>query len=167
MTSLWKDQKPALMAMIFLAIAMMLYPSVVLGGLDNIMNWTGTGGNLTTVFPQVESIVSIFAILFLIVIVFAALGLIVMGGLKAYKGEEAGQMLIMGMIMILIFLMMFTIVLDAVDEALQSGTLDSYTGLEAILELVPLLVFVVIGFECVGLIGGAAYTSYAKGKGKK
>ncbi len=164
MTSLWKDQKPALLAMIFLAIAMMLYPTVILEGLDQILAWTGTGGNLTAQFPQVESIVTIFAMLFLIAIVFAALSLIVMGGVKAYRGEEAGQMLIMAMIMILIFLMMYTIVLDGVDEALQSANLASYTGLEAILTIVPLLVFVVIGFECVGLIGGSAYTMYKKGK---
>ena len=164
MTTIWKDQKPALLAMIFLAISLMLYPTVVLGGLDSILDWTGTGGNLTTVFPQLSSIVTIFAMLFLVTIVFAALALIVMGGVKAYKGEQAGQMLIMGMIMIMIFLMMFTIVLDAVDEALASANLASYTGLESILQIVPLLVFVVIGFEAVGLIGGGAYQSV---KGKK
>ena len=44
MTTIWKDQKPALLAMIFLAISLMLYPTVVLGGLDSILDWTGTGG---------------------------------------------------------------------------------------------------------------------------
>ncbi len=157
MANVWKDQKAALIAMIFLAIAMMLYPSIVLGGLDSILDWEGTGGNLTTVFPQLSTIVPIFGMLFLVVIVFAALALIVIGGLKAYKEEEKGQMLIMSMVLILIFLMVYTIVLDAIDTALQSPNLDAYTGLESILQIVPLIVFVTLGFEIIGLIGGAAY----------
>ncbi len=156
MTNVWKDQKLAIMAIVFLAITMMLYPSVVLAGLDSILDWEGTGGNLTTVFPTLGGIVPIFGMLFLVVIVFAALSMIVMGGIKAYKAEEKGQMLILAMVLIMVFLMIYTIVLDAIDEALQAENLASYTGLESILQIVPLIVFVVIGFEIVGLIGGAA-----------
>ena len=66
-----------------------------------------------------------------------------------FKGANSGVLI--GLVMIAISFIIFPIVLDGANEILTHGSLASYTGLEEIASIGPMLVFVVMLFGGLGL----------------
>lgn len=62
------------------------------------------------------------------------------------------MMLGVGIIFIAVGLIIFPVVMDGMDEVLDSASIDDYTGLESVSGVVPLIVL--IGFISAGVITG-------------
>lgn len=155
----------ALMGLILTAVAFVLFP-IVMEGTEAIMGWTAQGNasqNITQ-FTGLEAIVGIAPMIVFVFVVFAGIGIAAYGGYKTAVGGRVGMAMLLGLIMIAISFIVYPIVLDGCQELLD--TIDAsayeYTGLEAIVGIAPLLVFVSMLF---GGIGVGAYAGYKKMKG--
>lgn len=152
----------ALMGLIMTAIAFILFP-IVMEGTETIMGWTGSGGNITQ-FTGLQSVVQIAPMIVFVFVVFAGIGTTVYGGVKTAQSGKVGMAMLLGLIMIAISFVIYPIVMDGTDTLLAAidASSYSYTGLESIAKIAPLLVFVSMLFGGIGL---GAYGGYKKLKG--
>ena len=148
-------------AMIFLAVGFIIYP-IVLDGTDSIATWQSANysagppqsGYTVADFTGLSPVVGITPLIVL-------LGFVVAGaiegfmGIKMIKGDSSGKldiaglmMLAIGLIFISVALIIFPVVLDGVATALDAAVGGTYTGLEPILSVTPLIVLVAF------LVGG-------------
>lgn len=156
----------ALMGLIMTAIAFILFP-IVIEGTETIMGWTGTGGNITQ-FTGLQSVVQIAPMIVFVFVVFGGIGLATYGGVKAAKEEKMTMALLLSLIMIAISFVIYPIVMDGTDTLLAAIADSSYTytGLESIASIAPLLVFVGMLFGGIGIGGYAVSKKFKKGKGE-
>lgn len=146
-------------AMIFLAVGFIIYP-IVLDSTDTILAWTYNGTSSFTIsdFTGLEPVAGITPLIVL-------LGFVVAGaitgfmGIRMIRGTEGGSlnpsslmMLGIGLIFIAVALIIFPVVLDGVASALDSDSISTYTGLEAILKVTPLIVLT--AFLTGGVVSG-------------
>jgi len=144
--------------LIMLAILFILFPTLVVTGSDTIIDWTGTGGSTIGNFTGLEAIVSIGPMLVFVAVLFAGLGSVAVGGVRTVTEGHAGMGMLLGVIVIGICLTVYPIVLDGTNELLNSAGIASYTGLEALAKIAPLMVFVSMLFTGIALIGYGAYS---------
>ena len=62
--------------------------------------------------------------------------------------------MLLGIVMIAIAFVIFPIVLDATDTVLASANITTYTGLQSVVKIAPLIVF-------VGLLFGGGFSLYS------
>lgn len=148
----------ALMGLIMIAIAFVLFP-IVIEGTETIMGWTGDSGGNITEFTGLESVVSIAPMIVFVFVVFGGIGVSAYGGVQAAQSGKVGMALLLALIMIAISFVVYPIVMDGTDSlqvAIEASSY-TYTGLDAIVGIAPLLVFVSMLFGGIGL---GAYTGY-------
>ena len=97
-------------------------------------------------------------------VVFAGIGVTAFGGVKTAQSGKIGMAMLLSLIMIAISFVIYPIVMDGTDTLLAAIAASdyTYTGLESIASIAPLLVFVSMLFGGIGL---GAYAGYKKLKG--
>lgn len=153
------------MSMVFQAVFFIVF-AIILEATNSITTWTGTGGNLTTVFPTTSSIVPIIPLIIFVILEFGALAGAAWGAKKTAEEEKLGVAMIMSVIMLAVGLIMFKIILTSAAALLGNAYMSAYTGLESVVEIAPMLILISYVFESVGTAVYAGYRS-AKGMGKK
>jgi len=150
-------------AMIFIAVGFIVYP-ITITGTDAILAYSySANGSITdasyTGLPAVTGIVPL-----LILIGFVTAGVVTgFMGVKVAKGSASGGrispqallMMAVGLIFIAVGLIIFPVVLDGVSSVMHgggAGISTSYTGLSAVVGIVPLLVL--ISFTSAAVISG-------------
>jgi len=151
------------MSMVFQAVFFIVF-AIILEATNSITSWTGTGGNLTTVFPTTSSIVPIIPLIIFVVLEFGALAGAAWGAKKTAEEEKLGTAMILAVIMLAVGLIMFKIILTAAATLLGNTYMSSYTGLKSVVEIAPMLILISYVFESVGT---AVYAGYRASKGKK
>jgi len=146
-------------AMIFLAVGFIIYP-IVLDSTDTILAWTYTGTTANATISTFTGLEPVTGITPLIVL----LGFVVAGAISGFMGIRmlrSGEgslnpaslmMLGIGLIFIAVALIIFPVVLDGVATAMDSTSIATYTGLESILKVTPLIVLT--AFLTGGVVAG-------------
>jgi hypothetical protein len=152
-----------LIGMVFQAIMFIIF-AIILSSVDNIMGWTGTGGNLTTVFPTVASITPIIPLLIFVILFFGGALLTGYGAKKTIEEGKLGIAMLLSVIMLAVGLLFYRIILDSAATLLAYPTMPNYTGLSSIVSIAPMLILVMYVFESLGTAGYAGYKAI---KGRK
>lgn len=172
MRKLLRDQKGTIdikglvmmgIGMIFLAVGFVIYP-IVMDACDEILDWTCTANaSLTDAdYTGLTEVVGIVPLLVLVAFVTAGaitgfLGYkISTGAATASTNNPASLIMIgIGLIFIAVGLIIFPVVMESVCVVLTgdgTGISSDYTGLEAILQVTPLIVL--IAFITAGVVTG-------------
>ena len=167
-------------AMIFLAVGFIVYP-ICLDATDSILAWsyTGTSINLTvstlanhTALTGMAAVTGILPLIILLGFVTAGaitgfMGYKQMTGTSAAMSPKNLMMLSIGLIFLSVSLIIFPVILDGIASAYETVSASSYTytGLTAILRVVPLIVLTV--FLAGGIVPMYFGGREAIGKGKK
>ena len=154
----------ALLGLIVTAIAFILVP-IVIEGTESILGWSGDSGGNITQFTGLESVVGIAPMIVFVFVVFAGIGVATYGGVKTAQSGKMGMAMLLALIMVAISFVIYPIVMDGTDSLLAEIEASSYTytGLEAIAGIAPLLVFVTMLFGGIGLGAYAGYKRFKKG----
>lgn len=149
--------------MIFLAVGFIIYP-IIMDACDEILGWTcsANGSISDATFTGLTEITGIIPLLVLVAFVTAGaitgfMGYkIASGAASASTTNPASLMLLgIGLIFIAVGLIIFPVIMESVCVVLTGdggGISSDYTGLEAILEVTPLIVL--IAFITAGVIAG-------------
>ena len=150
--------------MVFLAVGFIVYP-IVTTATDSILSWTySTNAAVikTSLFTGLTQVTGIVPLLVLIAFVTAGavtgfMGYKVSSGAATASATNPGSMMMLGIgiIFIAVGLIIFPVVLDGVGSVLHgsgAGISSTYTGLEAILKIAPLIVLV--AFITAGVVSG-------------
>jgi len=148
-----KQHSDIFLSMVFTAILFMVFPIILLF-VNQIMNWTGESLTLGN-FTGMESIVGIAPLILFVGAVFGNLMLTTYSGIKASK-EKLGTAVIIGVIMIGVGLVFYTLVLNGAEALLTDTYIDSYVGMSAIVGISPLLIFVMYIFGAIAVVGVSA-----------
>jgi len=145
--------------MVFLAVGFIVYP-IVMTATDAILDYECSANASITdaTFTGLTQVTGIVPLLILIAFVTAGavtgfMGYKVSSGQASASALNPGSlvMLAVGIIFIAVGLIIFPVVLDGVCEVLTGGV-TSYTGLDAILRIAPLIVLV--AFITAGVVSG-------------
>lgn len=141
-------------AMIFLAVGFIIYP-IVLTGTETILAWTASDNTSLTYgnVREFTGLSAVAAIVPLIVLIGFVASAVIEGmlGVKTIRGEGGGSVdlsgtLLMGigMIFVAIGLIIFPVIMDGIATALNASAASTttFTGLDAILRVVPLICLV-------------------------
>jgi len=150
--------------MVFLAVGFIVYP-IVTTATDTILAWTYSSNAAvikTSLFTGLTQVTGIVPLLVLIAFVTAGavtgfMGYKVGTGAQSASATNPGSLMMLGIgiIFIAVGLIIFPVVLDGIGSVLHgggTGISTTYTGLEAILKIAPLIVLV--AFITAGVITG-------------
>jgi len=149
--------------MIFLAVGFVIYP-IVMDATDTILAWTCTANASISdaTFTGLTEVTGIVPLLVLVAFVTAGaitgfLGYKVASGQAEASTSNPASLILLGigLIFIAVGLIIFPVVLESVCVVLTgggAGISSSYTGLEAILLVTPLIVL--IAFVTAGVVAG-------------
>lgn len=150
-------------AMIFIAVGFIVYP-ITITGTDAILAYQYTS-NATITDASYTGLTAVTGIVPLLILLGFVTSGVVTGfmGYKVAKGEKTVSrlnpvsllMLAIGIIFIAVGLIIFPVVLDGVSSVVHgdgAGISSSYTGLSAVVGVVPLLVL--IAFVSAAVISG-------------
>ncbi len=148
-------------AMIFLAVGFIMFP-IVTSATDDLLvySYSANASWNHSDFTGFDQVVGITPLLILLGFLSAAVFAMFLG-VKISKGAAGGTSLNLGSIIMLglsivfiaVGLIIMPVALDGVCTVLDSGSLSSYTGLESILKVTPLLVL-------ISFIGGAVLSGF-------
>lgn len=148
-------------SMIFLAVGFIMFP-VVMTGTDAVLDYAYTSNTSITdaTFTGLTAVTGVLPLVTLLGFVFAA----VITGFLGFRMQTRGggtlapgnlMMLGLGMVFIAIGVIIYPVTLDGIASVLHGsgqGISASYTGLSAILGVVPLIV--ITAFMAAGIVSG-------------
>jgi len=169
-------------AMIFLAVGFIIYP-ICLDATDSILSWnhTSTAANLTvstSAFTVNQTALTGMAAVTGILPLIILLGFVTAGAITGFMGYKQMMsnsaamspknlmMMSIGLIFLSVSLIIFPVILDGIASAYETvaASLYTYTGLLAILRVVPLIVLT--AFLAGGIVPMFFSGREAIGKGK-
>ena len=145
--------------LIFMAVGFIMFPNVT-DAASNILNYTYSGNNTITcsTYTGLTATVGILPLLVLLGYVSVA----VIAGFMGYKVSQGmgstrlspGGFLMLGisLVFIALGLYIFPVLLDGISSIVSAGISSSFTGLSAIILMVPMLVL--LGFIVATVISG-------------
>jgi len=159
---MFKQHQDIFWGMVIIALMFIIFP-VLMTAVQAAMDWTGTGGNITQ-FTGLDSILPIAPLIIFVAMMFGSIGLTSYGAARTAREGKMSIAIILSIIMIAVGFLFYGIVLDGADELLNDADIASYTGLEAVVGIAPMLVLVTFVFSAIGIAG---YATYTKVKGMK
>ena len=158
-------------AMIFIAVGFIVYP-IVINGTDSILAYSFTN-NATITDASYTGLTAVTGIVPLLVLLGFVTAAVVTGflGAKTLRGNTSANlsptnllMLGIGVIFIAVGLIIFPVVLDGTSTVLHGGgdgLSAAYTGLTAVVQVVPLLVLIafVTAAVVIGFFGARGLSS--------
>lgn len=147
--------------MVITAILFILFP-IIMTMTNLVMDWTGGSGGNISQFTGLESIVSIAPLVIFVFFVFGNVAFTTYGAIKASGGKLSTALLI-SLVMIAVGFLFYMLVLDGADALLDDANIGDYTGLESVVSIAPLIIFVSYIF---GAVGTTAYAASKKIKGQ-
>ena len=153
--------------MIITALMFIIFP-VLMDAVGEIVGWTGDGTGNITDFTGLNSVLPIAPLIIFVAMMFGSLGLTGYGAVRVTKEGKINIAIVMSIIMIAVGFLFYEIVLDGAQTLLNDANIASYTGLEAVVGIAPMLVLITYVFGALGTAGYATYTKIkSKSKSKK
>jgi hypothetical protein len=153
----------ALIGMVFQAIMFIIF-AIILSATDSIMGWTGTGGNLSVVFPTVNSMMPIIPLLIFVILMLGGAILTGYGVKHTVEEGKLGIAMMLAIVMLAVGLLFYKIILDSAATLLAYATINSYTGLKSVVQISPMLILIMYVFESLGTGVYAGYRGLKGGK---
>ena len=150
-----KNWMTLILSIVLLSIAFTMFP-IVLDGTAAI-----TGHTHIDTFTGLENIANVGPLVIFVMLLFGtgvsalsgARGLTGKGGLGSSRGSGDKVMMVVGLVMIAISFFVFPIIMDGCVSILEHASIATFTGLDDVVSVSPLVLYVVLLFGGAGMMG--------------